>query len=269
VRLAALAVCLVPVAVQAAGAGGVVVEPGSTLPFDAADVEDALAARRVEAEVTLSGDEAVVTVRASGRARSVPMAGLAGRAAARLIMLHVLDLLMVPEPLPIEPAPVPRSASRPVLLGGDMGVGSGIGDQQPFFSTIAVELVAPVSGRVELAAGAVWWHAPTVGAGTPRAASFDALGFRLRLGVPVGPVTLLAGGFVAPYRLADLTSGVTWGGSASAQIGARIAPRTRGFAELRVDAFTHQVRAVDNAVYYVSPGVAAGLALGLRWEVGP
>ena len=107
-------------------------------------------------------------------------------------------------------------------------------------------------------------HAHAQHAGRPDEASFVAGVVRAGAGWRTGPVQLLLGPFVAPYRLEGGVShtGVLAGGGAMLRVGRRLAaaPKVQVFGSLRVDAFANRVSVSLPGAEpsFASPRVAAG-----------
>lgn len=96
-----------------------VVGPDASLPFDAEEVAAALATRSADVSVLLTGDADVVTIDVERRTRVLALQGLTGRAAARLVALHILDMVMPAVPATALPA---ERGSRPgPTIGGQLG----------------------------------------------------------------------------------------------------------------------------------------------------
>jgi hypothetical protein len=174
---------------------------------------------------------------------------------------------MEPPALPSEP--IVFRLPKPWALGMQIGGGSGLRDMRPYFLIVAADGLAPL-GPLYVAAGVHWWHVPTRDGGTPREASFDAWALRARLAVPLWRLLLLGGGFVAPYRFSNLSSGVLWGGTVEARWRVQAGEHATVFVAATVDGFGHQVRLLDDGnVAFSTPWVTASLAVGGTWEFHP
>lgn len=115
---------------------------------------------------------------------------------------------------------------------------------------------------------------PTRNPGRPDEASFVAGVVRASIGWRSGPLQLLLGPFVAPYRLEGGVShaGVLAGGGATLRVARRLAaaPKVTVFGALRVDAFANRVSVslVGAEPSFATPRVAAGVGIGIGWDLG-
>jgi hypothetical protein len=166
-------------------------------------------------------------------------------------------------------APVRLPARISLALGGSKGMDA----TEPFTGTFEVDATLPLS-RVDVVGTLGVWAAPTRNPGLSDEASFTAGVVRAGAGWRSGPLQLVLGPFVAPYRLEGGVShvGVLVGGGAGLRLGWRLAasPNVTVFGALHVDAFANRVSVslIGAAPSFASPRVAAGVGLGIGWDLG-
>ena len=248
------------------------------LPFTAEELEQAVGARlamsaEAGAAVVIVGpaDEAGVQVQMGERRKVVLVGARAGLAAARIVALAIAELAAeaserppAREPDPARPRPDaaapngPRAIAAParatpppvvapprppariaVALGGSKGLDAA----EPLTGTCEADVTLPLS-RFDAVGTLGVWDAPTRNAGRADEASFVAGVVRASVGWRSGPVQLVLGPFVAPYRLEGgvAHTGVLAGGGAMLRVGRRLgaAPKVTVFGSFRVDAFANR-----------------------------
>ena len=278
------------------------------LPFTANELEQAVGARfamsaAASAELVTVGpvDEAGVQVRMGEREATVSIGAYSGLAAARVVALAIAEIAAeapdsadaapsesapptVVAPPPTGPPSIATpSALRPgatppqdapVRLSIALGTAKGTETFEPFIWTCEAAAAFPRRG-FDLVAGLGVWGVPTINAGRPDEVSFMAGVVRAGAGWRVGPVQVVLGPFVAPYRLeGPLVShtGLLAGGSVMARAGWRpfAASNVEVFGSLRGDVFANRAAfaAYNSDPSFATPRVAASLALGIGWDLG-
>jgi hypothetical protein len=144
---------------------------------------------------------------------------------------------------------------------------------EPLTGTAEADLTLPLR-RFDVVGTLGVWDVPTRNAGRADEASFVAGVVRASAGLRAGPLQLLLGPFVAPYRIEGGVShtGVLAGGGAMLRAGYRLAsaPRVSVFGSFRVDAFANRVRVslVGSEASFASPRLAVGVGVGVGWDLG-
>ena len=281
------------------------------LPFTSDELEQAVGARfamsaAASAALVTVGpvDEAGVQVRMGERETVVSIGAHSGLAAARVVALAIAEIaeegldgasdgapaapsesapptVVAPPPtgppaiatpaLPPGATPPPEA---PVRLSIALGTAKGTETFEPFIWTCEAAVAFPRRG-FDLVAGLGVWGVPTINAGRPDEVSFMAGVVRAGAGWRVGPVQVVLGPFVAPYRLeGPLVShtGLLAGGSVMARAGWRLfaGSNVEVFGSLRGDAFANRVgfAAYNSDPSFATPRVAASLAIGIGWDLG-
>ena len=278
------------------------------LPFTAEELEQAAGARlamsaETGAAVVIVGpaDETGVHLRMGDRQTVVLVGARAGLAAARIVALAIAELAaevpggasaLQPEPAPpaadaaagrgppaiAAPAPSlpPRALAphgSPARISVALGASKGMDVIEPLTGTCEADVTFALP-HFDVAAGLGIWDVPTRNAGRADEASFVAGVVRASAGWQSGPVQLLLGPFVAPYRLEGGVNhtGVLAGGGAMLRGGWRFAaaPRVQVFGSLRVDAFANRVRVslVGAEPSFASPRLGVGVGVGVGWDLG-
>ena len=275
------------------------------LPFTAEELEQAAGARlalsaETGAAVVIVGPagDAGIPIRMGDRHAVVAVGARAGLAAARIVALAIAELAaeapdQVSAAPPDPPRPPPGAATRkepppvattaaaqtsphpapPVQVSVALGGAKGTDASEPFTWTCEADVTFPLQ-RFDLVATLGVWDVPTRRAGFPDEASFVAGVVRAGAGWRTGPVQLLLGPFVAPYRLEGgvADTGVLAGGGAAVRVGHRLAaaPKVSVFGSLRVDAFANRVRVSVPGMEpsFASPRLAAGVGIGIGWDLG-
>jgi len=295
---------LVPCALMAASAPAAAsattairLQTTGELPFTAEELEQAAGARmamRAEtgAAIVIVGpaDEAGVQLRMGERRTVVRVGAHVGLAAARIVALAIAELAAEtsteaapPRPEPPRPAPVAQAedAPPPALapsrppprISIALGASKGMDATEPFTGTFEADATLPLR-HFDVVGTLGVWVAPTRNPGRSDEASFVAGVARASAGWRSGPLQLLLGPFVAPYRLEGGVSnvGVLAGGGATLRVGRRFAaaPKVTLFGSLHVDAFVNRVSVslIGAEPSFATPRVAAGLGVGIGWDLG-
>jgi len=277
------------------------------LPFTAEELEQAAGARlamsaEAGAPVVIVGptDEAGVQVGMGERRTVVVVGAHTGLAAARIVALAIAELAAEasdahpaqksdPEapvahaaaanapPVIAAPAATPLPVSAPprpaALISVALGAAKGIDATEPFTGTCEADVTLPL-GRFDVAGTLGVWRVPTRHAGLADEASFVAGAVRASAGLRSGPVQLLIGPFVAPYRIEGGVShtGVLAGGGAMLRVGRKLgaAPKVHVFGSFRVDAFANRVSVslVGAEPSFATPRLAGALGVGIAWDLG-
>ena len=265
------------------------------LPFTAEDLEQAAGARlamsaETGAAIVIVGpaDEAGVQLRMGERRTVVRVGAHAGRAAARIVALAIAELAAettdsvgAPHPAPARPAagaaaaplPAPARSRPPVRISIALGGSKGLDATEPLTGTCEADATFPLPSFDVVGTLGVW-AVPTRDAGRPDEASFVAGVVRASVGWRSGPLQLLVGPVVAPYRLEGGVShvGVLAGGGATLRVGRRLdaAPKVTVFGALHVDVFANRVSVslIGAEPSFATPRVAAGVGVGIGWDLG-
>jgi hypothetical protein len=292
----------------AQAAMGIRLQTTGDLPFTSDELEQAVGARlamsaEAGAELVTVGpvDEAGVLVRMGERQVVVSMGTHSGLAAARLVALAIAELAAeapasaaeeptesAPPSVVAPPPPGPPSIATPAALapganpaqdasvrlsiafGGEKGTAAA----EPYTWTCEAAAAFPRRG-FDIVAGLGVWDMPKHDAGQPDEASFVAGIVRAGAGWNAGPVDIVLGPFVAPFRIeGPLVShkGLLAGAGVMVRAGRRIvaASNVEVFASLRVDAFANraQIWVLTGPDGFATPRVAASLAIGIGWDLG-
>jgi hypothetical protein len=240
----------------------IAVEVTAPLPFDAAELRDAMRLRlpvegapiRVRVSPTTGGIQpGLIVIEARAGVRAVDVAGLRGTAAARLVALAANDLLL--DDLASPPSS-PRGATTFAATGGVAGWermlgGAGFDLAVPYRSgVIAIEVGAGslLDGPVKLTAGIA----------------------RVSAGVRAGLFEVRAGLTLAPIFVGDGAgdSTVLAGAGASVRLRIPVSPRLRAVFAAGADVFaTRTEYRIDGSAVLTTPRLAPALAIGM--EVAP
>jgi hypothetical protein len=281
-------------------------ETTGQLPFSPEELEQAAGARlamsaEAGAPVVMVGpaDDAGVHVRMGARTTAVVVGARAGLAAARIVALAIAELAAdapdgasPPKPEPAPPTPDAAARKAPPAIAAPaapppaappphplprisvtLGASKGMDASEPFTGTCEADVTLPLR-HFDVVATLGIWDAPTRNAGRADEASFVAGVARASAGWRAGPLQLLLGPFVAPYRIEGGVNhtGVLAGGGAMLRAGHRLAaaPRVSVFGSVRVDAFVNRVSVslVGSEPSFASPRLAAAVGVGVGWDLG-
>ena len=266
------------------------------LPFTAEDLEQAAGARlamsaETGAAVVIVGpaDEDGIQLRMGERRTVVRVGAHAGRAAARIVALAIAELAAettdsaaAPRPARARPAAAAGTAAPlrahapsrpPVRISVALGAAKGLDATEPLTGTCEVDATFPLPPFDVVGTLGVW-AVPARNAGRPDEASFVAGVVRASAGWRSGPLQLLLGPFVAPYRLEGGVShvGALAGGGATLRVGRRLAlaPKVTVFGALHVDVFVNRVSVslIGAEPSLATPRVAASVGVGIGWDLG-
>jgi hypothetical protein len=278
----------------AAATTAIRLQANGELPFTAEELEQAAGARlamsaEAGAAVVIVGpaDGAGVHLRLGDRGTVVPVGAHAGLEAARIVALAIAELAAeatddaaarkgppaIAAPLEAPPPPASVAPRPPPRISIAFGASKGMDASEPFTGTCEADVTLPLS-RLDLVGTLGVWDVPTRHAGLSDEASFAAGVVRAGAGWTSGPLQLVVGPFVAPYRLEGGVShaGVLAGGGATLRAGWRLAaaPKVTVFGSLRVDAYANRVRVslVGAEPSFASPRLAAGVGIGIGWDLG-
>jgi len=229
------------------------------------------------AVITITLDDTGATIDVDGKRRRVAVTAWADAAAARTVVVHVVDLAtpapvvaaLVEEPV-VRAAPLARPASSPAL---DVFVATrfahGVGATDP--SSPGVEVGTTIYRRgLAFGASLGWTRGLEEGTSTPARASYDTWPLRLAVGLRRGPIEVRASGVVAAYRFAGVSqqSGALWGAGLAVRCRGHLGDGIGWFFEAGADAFAERVQLeLVGQVVYSTPRLAPFLGLGLRWEL--
>jgi hypothetical protein len=291
----ALLAASVPVAAPAATA--IRLQTTGELPFTAEELEQAAGARlAMSAEtgaavvIVEPADKGGVQLRIGERRAVVRVGERVGLAAARIVALAIAELAagttesaVAPQPEPSRPAaatraeaaPLPAVAPprHPVRISIALGGSKGLDATEPLTWVCEADATVPLP-RFDLVGTLGIWAVPTRNPGERDEASFVAGVVRAGAGWRSGPLQLQLGPFVAPYRLEGGVShtGVLAGGGATLRVAWRLAaaPKVTVFGSLRVDAFANRVSVslIGAEPSFATPRVAAGVGIGIGWDLG-
>lgn len=250
---------------------GVVV--GDGVPFSAAELEDAIAARAGgpagDVEVQRAGDDRLQVVHGADRWQ-VELGAARGAVAARLVALHVVTAPGLAPPRD-EPAVVPVEdpgwfESGRVAIAGR--VAGGAGDTEVTSRGIGLEL--STRGRTWIGAG-LEWQRGTVSSPVLAPTVVSAWRARVTVGITRGPIEVAAGPLVRRLDVDAAVGAQTWnaGAGALARVRWTLAPRWSMSAALGVDVYRHrvEVRRGDELVAG-TPRAAFTAALALARDLG-
>ena len=269
---------------------GVVVQPG--VPFSAAQLEAAIAARGgpeeagLKIEVSSPSPERLALVTPQGR-WEIEIGAASGEAAARVVALHVIELVGEAAAVPAAPAApaealpavavrisrLPRTQDHYRLAA--LGVGSR-GTRAGDFTSLGGAIELTRTGRWVAGAGIAWQHGLAIerAPGLPIAA--DLIRVRAVAGVALGPAELVAVGF-AGRNIVDGGSGTIsrWDTGLAAEVRAAlpvsaawsivIAAGTELFRERIEVRFDTAVAQLPPTPVGATPRVALSGGLGLAW----
>ncbi len=165
----------------------------------------------------------------------------------------------------------PRAGSAALDLGLALGTSIGFEDRGASLRSLTARIERDL-GQWRTHAGVGWLGLlPLEREQVPVA--LNAIAARAMLGRTLGPVTVLVGGFAAPYRAtaADHTSyGAMYGLAATAEVTVSLSDRLRAFGAAGADVHASQVRVRTlDEVLLRTPRVAAALSIGLSWRIQP
>jgi hypothetical protein len=223
-----------------------------------------------------------------------------GLAAARVVALAIAEIAAeqpdsadaapsesAPPTVVVAPPPGPPSIATPAALAPSatppldapvrlsiaLGSAKGTETVEPFTWTCEASAAFPRRG-FDLVAGLGVWDMLPHNVGRPDEVSLLAGVVRAGAGWSAGPLQVVLGPFVAPFRLeGPLVShrGVLAGGGVMARAGWRpfTASSVELFGSLRVDVFANRVQvAATSPDGIATPRVAASLAIGIGWDLG-
>ncbi|HUJ60178.1 MAG TPA: hypothetical protein VLX92_16845 [Kofleriaceae bacterium] len=246
--------CLVCGAHRAGAERSIVVE-ASGAPFDSRDLVAALRVRvapdGAPLHVRITATDRGVRIDARGGARDVPLGGLTGAAAARLVALAASDLLL--DDLAAPPVLPHHQPATLAVLGGAAAWDNAIGGvtldlaipRGRFVAAFEVGGGDAIGGPVELVAGIV----------------------RASAGLRAGWLELRAGLVAMPLLVTTGTGDQTMllGAGASARLRVPILPGMHGLVAAGADAFaTRSQYQLDGATVLTTPQLAPWLAIGLE-----
>ena len=241
----------------------------ASAPFSAAELQAAIDARSalpmppIAVRARVPG---VVVISVGGVERIVPTGDQRGEDAARLVALHIVDLVGPPRPT-LDGARLSAGGWR---LRASAGGGRGLARLNPVLVNTAVD-AERLFGRWQVGAGASWLHAPVQDTGTMREVAFDALLLRARVGLAFGPLEIAAGPNAGTFRVAAHreAGGALLGAGAEVRGVWRLTERWRLVAATALDVFRHRVIVSANGEpYATTPYVSLAATLGLAWESG-
>jgi len=244
-----------------------------------------------------------VTIHVGARSRVVVVGERTGAAAARVVALAIAELQSAdgqtaadtppaadtpavvatgvaasgtsPTSI-VASAPTPAPEAQPgwtPRLCVTAGAAKGTNADELWAGTVNADLVMPWGpGRLRFAPSAGLTVTPTHDAGTADEASFVGVALRALVGPSLGPVDVLGGALVTPYRIGGALphAGVLVGGEAMARVAVPVWDRLLLIADGRVDAFANRVQVIfAGGQTFATPRVGLGAGLGLAWDWAP
>ena len=261
------------------------VDVGQGVPFSPAQLQAAIDARTappIPPVAVRAGVPGTVVVTVGGVERIVPTGDQRGEDAARLVALHVVDLIA---PVRSSPAALAAPAALAGRAGGDArstspaarwrlrassGGGRGLSQLDPWLVSGALDIDA-VFERWRIGAGVVWWHALVEVPGTIHELRYDTLLLRARVAAAIGPFEIAAGPNVGTFQVGAIrqVAGALVGAGAEVRSVWRLTGRWHLVATAAADAVHHRVNVSANGDRYATTPYATLLAtVGVAWESG-
>lgn len=244
------------------------IEPGA--PFTAPELTAALALRgAVAGDVTVRvvSATAVELTTATG-SRRVELGTARGAEAARLVALQLVPLSLepaLPAPFVRSTAAVPAEEDHGWMFGVIAGAGRGVEGKD--LGVTAVRADAMWARGVWRCGGSVGWLHEIEGSapGAPGiTAEFAVL--RAACGGAIGPLELVAGPELVPYRMGGAASGMTVGAGISARVVLVARTSWQALATADLELFAHRL-VIERAGMELAatPRAMLTAALGVAW----